>query len=309
MTNPHNNTILDLIKEKIINIDRSTTKSDIKQAISEALTIMAKREENLRKSTITLSQGQAINQEQIKQYILDDWGQKFNPVIWQDKDNVFVKLIDEEAKIKLMELMKSTHGKTRELAQLIKKPDELNNHFSRKPVRLEIPNAKPNLKIQDILAQLESIGYGETKFEQPKEGKLSQTNTRTLSFLTNAKGFELIFDKLEGCINLTQTGLKVWPKTAAKPWTCRDCFQIGSNHKCSGKLCANCGSGEHNNKDCKATTRTCSNCRAKGHRAKDLQCPKLLTSITRELQRCDIPIQFLQEKHLKTILIASLQLK
>lgn len=309
MTDQHNNTILDLIKEKVINIDKSITKKDIKQALSEAITIMAKREHNLRKATITISPGQGINQDQVKQYILDDFGHRFSPVIWQDKENTYIKLMDMETKNKLIELIKNTHGKSKELVKYIKTADEDNNHFTRKLVRLEIPNAKPNIKIHDIINQLKGIEYKGSCFEQPREGKISQTNTRTLSFLTNSKGFELIFEKLEGCINIAQTTQRVWPKTAVKPWTCRDCYQMGSNHVCSGKICANCGAKDHSSKDCKATTRSCSNCKAKGHRAKDAQCPKLLASIARELQRCDIPIKFFEEKHLKTTLISSIQLK
>lgn len=300
---------LDLIKERVLNIDRITIKTDVRQIISEATIIMAKREENLRKSTITINTNNSFDQDKIKELINNDWAHKYNPIVWQDKHRVFVKLMDEGAKIQLIEQIKITHGPSRPLAALIQEPDIYGSHFSRKLTRLEIQNAKANLKIDDILKQLKNFQEKQATFEEPKEGKLTQSNTRTLSFKTNGTGFELIFERLEGCITISPSGIKIWPKINIKPWSCRDCFQTGPNHKCTGKICANCGGNDHSSKDCKSNTRICSNCKAKGHRAKDIQCPKTITYITRELQRSDIPIKFYAEKHLRKALIASLQLK
>lgn len=303
---------LELIKEKVLNIDRTQVKRNIKLIIDEAISIMAHREERLRKSTITLTIGSNLSREEITNEIIKKYDDNHKPIFWQDKTKLFIKLQSEDAKNQFLDELNldlETATNNLDIASLVMPPDVNGYHYTRKPIKLIINNIKANFKVDDLSQQLSAYKIENAKFEEFREGKLNKAGIKVITFRTNAQGFDFIFDNLSNCINIQKrNNLKVWPKINVRPWTCRDCFQLGFEHKCKGKLCANCGGNNHKSNDCKTTTRICSNCSLRGHRAKDIQCPKFLTAVIKELQRSDVPVKYYTQKSLRAILTTNLQL-
>lgn len=303
----------DIILEKVTNIENMITKKSTKTSITNAIMAISSKEENIRASTFTIQVTSEFNQETIINLITNDWKQQFNIVTWCDKTRVFIKLLKPELKIQMINKIKNTTKESGTLKELILPPQEDGNHFHRKPIRLELTNIKLNIKISEIIRELEGFQIEGTQFLEPKEGKITNSHTRTLNFKTNSKGIELIFDKLDGCIPLSKSNTKVYPKIAILPWKCRNCFQSGTNHKCPGKLCPNCGDKQHLAKNCPSKLRNCSNCElrklnSKGHRAKDNHCPLNTMFIIKELQRSDVPIEYLRNKAKRTLLVSFMKL-
>lgn len=301
-------TKLDVIKELTTNTEKRIKKSEMNTFLDQAISVMSRHEQVTRLATITIGTDVHFNHARIISLIEIEWQKRFNPIIWQDKSNVYVKLIDEDTKILFLTLLQTSTDLSRGFIPLIGKPNLLNQHLTRKPVKLEIKFAKLNINLKDILTTLEGYGIRGIEFTEFKEGKITNNQTRSLSFKTNAAGFDFIYDTLGGTIYLRNAKTRIFPKIQIKPWKCNDCFKMGYNHSCSGKLCPNCGSKEHISKNCNTVFRFCTNCNLKGHRAKDAYCPKNLTAIIRELQRTDVPLKYFQETVLRRHLISNLLL-
>lgn len=330
--NLNTGTILDIIREKTANIEQITHQQAYKRGLDESLKSIAKRERNVREATITIKQGDQLKHDDVIQIIEAKWLEKHNEQIaitfWQDKESTYCQFSDQKAKDKFLDEAKelSWPGTPKEakLRESIKGFLNNNNggytgntmglHFTRKLVKMEISQVRPNIKmdkLREILDKL--VNTDGAIISGIKEGKPHNlTKNRSIYFLTNARGVHQLLGTLDGAIPYsnkeTNTRAKLFVKVNAKPWQCRECLTFG-HHQCQGKVCNQCGMKGHETKDCKTKTKYCNNCRKRGHKAKDNFCPTYLTEIIKELRKMDIPMEYIEDKKLRTQLINNLQVK
>lgn len=313
--NTENESILDVLLEKAANIEHSTNQNTIARLLSEAIRLNAKRERTLRESTITIRMSDRLTKEKIMEEIENKWvnDMKQAPVtFWQDKESVFCQFVTPQTKNDFLDMvLLAKEGMT--VKEAIARANSDGVHFQRRPVRLEIPNVRQNIKTDIIRNTLENLVSASGAIQEFKEGKMqAATRSRGVYFKTNSTGFCQLFKTIDGAIPYsnkeTNTRARLFIKINAKPWQCRDCFKIGQ-HQCEGKSCSQCGNKGHLTADCKAKTKNCNNCRRKGHKAKDAHCPTYLNEMAKELRKMDLPLEFLEDPDLRFCLIKHLQLK
>lgn len=300
--------------EKINNIERFANTQTIKTEISTALKSLAKREREMRELTLTFKTDHEIKQVEIIEEI-ENVKETSAPInSWQDKDKAFIKFYSKEAKNKIIKQMqKAMIGSTMSRLYLLLEVDKnaQPKQLVRKPARVEIQNVKATILLKQIIKLFEDVQDGEPLFNDFKEGKLiAKTNNRLISFSATAMGIERIFKNYGGIIPIKtgQYQAKLFPRVNVKPYICRDCGNIGSNHTCPGKVCNNCGETNHKANECKKENRYCLNCKRGGHKTRDNNCPRFLQAVTREIERKDIPLEFYEDAELRAILIKNLQL-
>lgn len=305
---------MEVVSEKINNIERFTNNQTVKQELNTALKSLAKRERETRELTITIRTDQDLKQAEIIEEI-DMLKTSSAPIIsWQDKDKAYVKFYNLETRNKAMEQFKKAKvGSTLSKIYLLTEVDKFcqSKSLTRKPTRLEIQNVKTTILFKQVIKIMEDIQDGEQLFTDFKEGKaIQKTNTRMIAFNSTAKGIERIFKNYGGAIPIKngQYQTRLFPRVNVKPYMCRECNFIGPQHQCPGKTCNNCGETNHKANECKMEGRSCSNCKKRGHRAKDNCCPKYIQAIVKEIERKDIPLEFYEEPELRSMLIKNLQL-
>lgn len=313
--------ILDIIHEKTANVEQATNQTLISKGLNEALKTLAKREKSLRESTLTIKQipGE-LEHDKIMEIIDNKWciKQQQPPLTyWQDKESTFAQFIDNKSRqdfcahISLpVSISSNLDLKLRDSICNLYTNEPL---FKRKPIRIEIPNIKPNIKATLVQETLENLTSANSPILEFKEGKAHAiTKSRSIYFRTNANGYKQLFETLDGAIPYVNRENKVkarlFLKVNGKPWQCRDCLTFGQ-HNCTGKICSQCGNKGHNNKECTNKTKHCNNCKKHGHRAKDLHCPTYINEVIKELRKMDLPIETLEDKELRSQLIKALQLK
>ena len=300
--------------ERVVNIDRSTTNRDVSTALDEAIAANASKERTLRLSTITILMTELINHEAIIKAIEEKWTQsmrQLSATYWQDAKHTYVQFATVEAKT---EFLKFTASDPRYIiSELLLRPNRDGNHYIRKPVKLEILNVRAAIKAKRINESLQSLAINDGDISEIREGKPhAVTKARSLMFTVNENGFRRIFENLEGAVpyvdlsNATRARLSI--RINCRPWLCKDCHKIGK-HTCEGKLCGQCGSKDHQTRDCKSATRHCTNCKKHGHRAKDLECPTYIREFIKEIRKCDLPLEYYDNKERRLILIKALLLK
>lgn len=308
--------ILDVILEKVSNTEQSFNSRDINTAIKDAIGLLYRREASLRESTITIkTDSTGINHDKLLQAIELEWvtnRKNLSPTYWQDKEHTYVQF--QSAKIKNEFLDNTSCISLPGLINHIRLADAEGLHFRRKPVRLEIANVRANIKADQIRLLLDkNIWAADGKLVEFKEGKPNPaTKSRGIYIKVDDKGFDFLFTQLHGTLSYVDKEKNIMAKlnmkVACKPWVCRDCFALG-RHQCQGKLCAQCGQKGHPSKECKSKTKFCTNCRRKGHRAKDVHCKTYLTEALKELRKMDIPLHYFKEADYKLVLSKLLQLK
>jgi len=306
--------ILDIIFEKTANIEQATNSQVIKIGLEEAIKITAKRERALRASTITIKLRENLTHSCIMEEI-DNWidaNEQLPTTNWQDKEYSYCQFACLEAKNAFLDYIQVQTTQSNVKEQLVK-ANEVGAHFTRKPAKLEIQNVRANIKaerVKEILERATSANGPVTEFREGKANPI--TKSRSIFFKTNAQGVSLIINKMDGAIPYTNketgTRVKLPVKINVKPWQCRDCWALGQ-HQCKGKLCAQCGLQGHLTKECKSKTKQCNNCKRKGHRTKDVHCPVYLNEVSKELRKIDIPLECLEDKELRFVLIKHLQIK
>lgn len=321
--NTEGSTILDAIMEKAINIESTTNAGSTRQIIKDSLKQIALKERAQRESTITFRTSKEMTSAEITEIIEQEWVARREqaPVThWADKEHAYAQFINQAVKQVFVESalrQKEKDGKLYHLVKLAKGPDDSGYHYQRKEIRIEITGARPTIIPSIIEQSLNRIARRDGTVISPiREGKLhgpAGRQTRSLMFKVNSGGFNVIYDKLGGIIPYTRlettTKIRLYPRINARPWSCRDCFYVGPNHQCNGKTCAQCGAKGHLTKECKSTTRYCTNCKKRGHRAKDLHCPMYLREVIKEIQKMDIPLEFLEEEEKRSQLVKALILK
>lgn len=316
-SNEQTGSILDVIHEKAANIEQTTNVQNIKLSLNEAIKILARKERSIREATITFKLSEFLVASKAIQLIeaeLDKCLSTIPPTFWQDKEALYCQLDSAESKNVLLDQIRLSENST-QLQTALMRPNNLGQHFQRKPIKLEIQNLRSNLKADTIREAIKyTASESDAELIEFKEGKPHPiTKNRSIYFRVNGPMFKHIFCKLDGAIpysnRSTNTRIKLMVKINCKPFTCRECNQFGGgpNHRCAGKSCTNCGLKDHLARECKSKTKFCSNCKRKGHRSKDSHCPTLLNEVSKEIRKADIPLEFLEEKELRTTLIKHLQ--
>lgn len=302
--------ILDSIQERAINIEEAANKTTIEKQLTEILKNIGRKERSLRESTITITidNYDTITAE-IKQWEAD------NPVCilttWRDKECAYVQFRDADTKLYFIEDIITNKNKYQMLNNCIKPPNQHGTHFTRKPVKIEIPNIKTNITANNIKTILIQILGSDNAILSFKEGKINtRTNTRSLIIATTAGCILKLFGEFDGALpyNDKNTRTKLQMKIIAKPWLCRECFSF-NQHECVGKRCGQCGLIGHTTNNCKSKTRYCNNCEKRGHKAKDIHCQKYITEVAKEIRKYDIPVEFYEKKGNREMLIKYIQLK
>lgn len=308
---------IDIILEKTSNAEQALNQLTINKVIHEELIGNAKRERITRESTITLKDGDRM--EEIRDAIELYWVKELNEpgvTSWRNKDNGFIQFIDKEAKNQFIESVNEEANKKTDkgiamakIREQICAPQQ-GLHFKRKPVNLIINNVKTSITLEETIGELKKMII---PIIEHKEGKINPvTRARTITFKTNAHGIQRLFRDLDGSIVISNSQTKIRTRLNAKinvkPFQCRDCYAAGK-HNCPGKLCLNCGQKGHDQKACQQQTKSCSNCKRRGHKAKDTQCPYLLREIGKELRKIDLPLEYFEKKDLARQLTKNLQYK
>lgn len=309
-------TILDSIHEKCTNIENKMDKADTNKALHDAIKDMAVFERNTRESTITFRHTDEVTTEVINNVIEEEWGKHNGLAIvssWTDKEFTYVQFLTQIVKQSFIEAAlrqrNSPNNRLFKLLDLALPPTSSGYHFKRKEVKLEISGARPTIVSKRIDNLMSTIKTKEGTIITPiREGKLFGkvgNQIRSLMLRTNNEGFRVIFDTLFGVIPYNSR-TRLYTKVNVKPWSCRDCFHVGPNHQCRGKLCANCSGKGHTTKECRSNVRWCNNCRQKGHKSKDVSCPIYTREIIKELRRVDIPLEYFENDLKRHQLIGAL---
>lgn len=301
-------TILDTIREQTANIESYVNRRSFDLILNDELKKIASKERIIRESTVMIKNTDAINPEKIAELIEKGWTEEAKgtpPIFWNDKSHTFVQFMSKADKSQFVQRVKgssSTSGMGR-LNGLMASENADGNHFDRRDIKLEITNVREAIKPERIDITLKNMSSDQAFFSPVKPGKLhgpEGRKQRSLMIKVNGGGFEVIFNKLNGIIPYNSIDdkitFKLLPKINARPWSCRDCYFIGPNHRdCRGKSCAKCGKDDHLTKFCKSKTRYCTNCKRDGHRAKDAHCPIYTREIIKEIKRMNIPLEFLED--------------
>ena len=298
--------ILDSIKESTTNIEAFANNTTTNNAIYNALREISLKERATREATIVITATQSLNHASIIELIKSEWSDKREqpcPIFWQDKQNAYVQFLNTGTKNDFTREATTPNGPLSALKDLINKPNLEGHQFTRKPIRVEIQNARSTIKAAEVDKTLRKAARPYAAITSVREGKLHGQpgrQARSLMMTINSEGFKTVFQDMQGAIpyynTATNAKITLYPKINAKPWACRDCYYIGPNHECQGKACGRCGNRGHITKECKEVTRFCTNCKRGGHMAKDSHCPTYIREVGKELKRMDIPLEYLEDK-------------
>lgn len=253
-----------------------------------------------------------------------------------DKDNVYVGFVDCAVKNLFLDYIQLQDYVKCPIKRLIVPPKpQTGYHFARKMIRIEITNVPPSLATDFISSTIKSGLPDDCKFSQFRNGKPhGPRRNRSVMFQVNDSAFRHLFVTLEGYITATiqmeprVLTTKLYFKVNCKAWRCNKCYTISSlslnnndasgidadaehqdylgKHRCRGRICTRCSGKGHEADRCPEKSRFCGNCKRLGHRSKDLSCPTYLRAVLKELQRIDIPLEFLEEKDLRMQLAAAI---
>lgn len=315
MANPTSSS-LDILSEKIDNIEVITNHTNLKTQLYQALKNAGKRERETRKLTLTFSAGSETLLQNIIQEV-EKVNEGFPPLLyWMDKSSAYIKICDKSAMKRIRENITNapTGSGLEQAKEAMVMEEDAPKTLTRKPVRLEINNVNNQIKLDSIVGILQAIQGKEKLYTDFKEGKtIARNASRLISFRANSKGMEKIYKNYGGQLPLKNQinqnkVIRFYPKVNIKPYSCRECYNTQHDHKCPGRVCNNCGEGGHQATNCTKSTRFCSNCNKPGHRAKDKNCPRFIQAIIKEIQRHDLPMEFLEDSASRLMLINNLQL-
>lgn len=320
-TNQSADGLMESIVEKLTNIESMTTTKTTEDIIADALKDHAKRERILRETTITLKHTNEFTSENISEVIKSDYIVALDmPVVefWRDKDFTYAKFLSKVCKDHFLAYVTETRlvaNSQDKLAAAIQTANPDGTHFSRKDVRFEIPNCPELIDTAQLNKTITRVMAPGAVVKDIREGKVHGYGRKVKSIMlkTNAEGCRTILRGFLGAIPYNSLDSKIktklHPKISCKPWSCKDCYFIGPNHKCEGKICAQCAKKGHATKDCKAKIRYCANCKKRGHRAKDANCPIYMREVLNQIKRMDIPMEILEDESRRNQLAKSLYYK
>lgn len=260
---------LEIISEKVQNIENNTNKANTIKTLNNAFKGLAKREAITRGLTITITTDE-ITTGDLLIAMIDQYYQSSLPnQKWKDKNNLYIRFANINDMEKFIKVTGQTGGPLSNIGMRVKKnEDGTNKALERKPVRLEVQMVRESIKLDTIKEALKKLMIDGMIFTDIKEGKMIQnTKCRQISFKANAQALEVLYQNLDGIIELERT--RLYPRISCRPFMCRDCYSLSPMHQCKGKCCNNCGNNTHKASDCKSKTRFCANCKSPGHRAKD----------------------------------------
>lgn len=309
--------ILDLIHEKVCNVEQTNNRYSITVALNDTLKQLSKRERSNRDSTITFINGEKIDHNKITSELENRWceEQKQPPIsFWQDKLHTYCQFITPTNKNSFLDFL-MMDNKLVPIKELLAKPNKEGFYFTRRPVKIELNMVRGNIRTDIIKEQLTKILGKESEIMELKESKPHNiTKSRSIYFKIQADAFSILFKELDGAIpytnKATNTRTRLYAKINVKPWQCRDCFAFSNGmHQCQGKICVQCGNKGHDSKDCKAKTKFCPNCKRKGHKAKEPHCQTYLNELAKEIRKLDIPLEFFEDKDLRYMLVKNISIK
>lgn len=308
--------ILDAIKEQTTNIEHLATSGQVQSVLAETLQEFATKERITRESTITVASSQNLSLDQVAGLIDKHWikaKEQAPTTYWKDKEHVYVQFLNQQVKEVFLEYA-AAKEELKRLSESIAKPDHNGHHLKRKEVRIVINGIPEHIEADKVEQTILSLAGPKATISSVRAGKPYGSGAKKMKSLmlgVNAEGYRLIYKVIGGSIpyNDEKTRLRLFPKIACKPWSCRDCFFIGPNHVCTGRACGQCGKVGHASRDCLSKTRYCSNCKRPGHRAKDAHCPIFLREVSKEIKRMDIPLEVLENKNKRFELIRNLAYK
>lgn len=310
-----NSSILDIINEKATNIEVSSNEQAVRRALDHGIRHHSRKEQSLRESTVTILISDAMPRENILETIEENWvlaKQHSSVTYWHDRTNVYCQFESKATKLEFLYAVDNELA-LEKLTSVIADAAQDGNHFVRKPVRLEIPMVKGNIHSNKVNAILSGLNNTSVKISEVREGKThGLSKMRSFMFTCNAAGMRVLFDTMNGAIqyNDLQTNVmaRLWLRINCRPWQCKMCFALG-RHSCQGKLCAQCGGKDHGGKQCTQGTRFCSNCKKPGHRARDHHCPSYINEVVKELNRFDVPLEFLKDEEMRFYMIKQLLIR
>lgn len=304
--------LIDVIYEKTANIEYTTNGNTVRTKINESLKGLYKQEKKLRLSTITIKISPDMDLNKATEIIEKEWTESMrqvSPTYWQDKENIYCQFMSQKDKDTFLQMTENDHPIKRNLLPLNKE----GTHYKRNMIKIELPNVRTSILVSKIKAMITNTAQAECVFTELKEGKIiNTTRNRAITLKTNGEGMKHILLTMNGSIPYvnvaTNSKARLQAKVNCRPWVCKNCYSIGQ-HQCMGKICANCGAKEHQTATCPTKTKFCTNCKKRGHRARDIHCPIYLNSIVKEIRKMDIPLEFYENKELRTMFINAIQLK
>lgn len=309
-------TTLDVIGDKLSNVEAYIIRKSVRQEIDDALLDYVKQEGELRASTISIRTTAELTHSKIIDTIQANWvgGDENNYPIaayWQDKHTLFVQFADLASKDSFM-FSPCPKECFVPIIEQVAEEDFYGFHFQRKPVKLEIPKVQATITVDKVEEMLKLLSGPRVEFSSIREGVPHKGNqSRSFLFTANARGIELLFGSFEGKLQYydSDSGTKtnLYARINCRPYSCKQCHTLG-HHECPGKRCAYCGSKEHVAKVCKQRIRFCVNCKKLGHRAKDIHCPKYISAIIKELKRFDLPLDLISDRQARRGIIKQIQM-
>lgn len=225
---------LDIIKEKLNNIEASSNRSSIRKTLDDAIKTMAIRESRTRQLTVTIRTDELMKGDQLMQQINENFRVTLPTQNWEDKKHLYLRFshsgdIDKFAR----DVTKSNNEPLTSIGKRIDRDSKGSIvTLTRKPIKMEITNVKDHVKLDDIKKAFEKLDTGIAEITELKEGKLvERTKSRYVSFKANAEAFSLIYKNLDGIITTTRT--RLYPKVNAKPFCAEtvSAYQLCTNAK------------------------------------------------------------------------------
>lgn len=309
--------ILDIIAERTSNIEHINVNQLRIQQLHRNIATLGRRETILRDSTISIKHHKAG--DKIIDELEANWIEKCqqSPLIyWQDLEHLFVQFPNNITKLEFLDMYGENPSKiiNPSIGAFIEQEDRSSQqHITRRPIKCEIANVKPNISTDKLCNSLNQLIHDGLKIISLREGKThGPRNVKTIMFTIGASGLRRILGEMDSSIQYNDPTKKIRTrlniKINCKPYQCKKCYKfINKEHQCTGEVCANCSMRGHSAKECRSKKRNCGNCKNPGHRSRDSHCPVYQAEIIKELRKMDIPLEYLNNKDKRCILINSLQ--
>lgn len=192
--------------------------------------------------------------------------------------------------------------------------EETQPRLARRPVKLEIGWVEGSFTKESIEDTLRDTMAKEKKGKvmDIKEGAY-KGNYRNITFLTDANGIMVIFDKNKGRIEhreyFTDNFMIIAPRIIVKPNICDNCLtQTRHNFEsCKAIVCQKCTKPGHKANHCKEERVRCKYCQVYGHKTIDLACPRYLRKIQLCIESVDLPFHQLDSRQKRYMLINAME--
>lgn len=177
----------------------------------------------------------------------------------------------------------------------------------RKLVRIEMPYVHSSIQLEQIKSAVGRV------LSTSKSGFSNITNSeqkpnleyRAVSFYVESRSLVNLLMQNDAAIVINHRRISI--RIDLRPYRCRQCFSLTSNHICKGRACGYCGEYGHNHTSCKSSESFCRNCNSASHGSRDKLCTTYINQIIKLIYHIDLPVCFLKnEFHLNTLIKYSL---